>query len=1410
MTALGLRCLGALEVTLDETATTAFSTDKVRALCTYLALESGQPHPRERLIELLWPEAPQAAAQNNLRVTLHRLRESLDKILPGAGATVLTSTRQTVQFNPAALTVDVTTFQALIDACATHPHDDLHTCNACLDRLGQAVELYRGELLAGFGLADAPGFEEWLLLRREMLHYQVLTALHSLVVAHEGRGDDAQAHRYAIRQLALDPAREEAHRQLMRILSRRGLQAEALAQFETCRRLLRSELCVEPDVETIALYEQIRTGAFIHNQPISQSTNLPSSQSRSHPPPRQDWDDAPEITAFYGRQSELTQVQRWLVEEGCRLIVFLGIGGVGKTTLAVATVQAVAPHFDRVVWRSLVNAPQLDEVLRGLLQTLSGHHLTALPTTLDEQLTSLLDYLRQGRTLLVFDNLESILDPSEAGTYRGGYEPYGQLLRWLVERKHNSCLLLTSRERPKGVEHWEEDTPLVRTLSLNGLDAAAGQDMLMARGLVGPHGEVAALVERYSGNPLALKLVAQTVHELFGGDITAFLAVEAPIFDDIRTVLDQQFARLFPLEREILLWLAIEREPATIQTLRDNLIDPGTPRAFLEALRALQRRSLINQNAYGFFLQNVVIEYLTEHLVEQSCVEILDSRFWILDDGSPPQKSKIQSPKSKILNRFALLKATAKESVRASQERLILGPIGRQLVLQLGEDGLIGRLRQIIEWVRESGLRRGYAAGNVLNLLLHLGVDLRGYDFSHLNIWQAYLAGKLLPEVNFRHADLAYSVLTHTFGDMLAIHFDAEGQLRVAGLAQGRLSLWRAADGQLLHQYHRFGAGASIARFNADGSLLASADTDGNVRLWAVESEALLHTLVAHPETPWMVQFSPQGGLLASSGGDGVVHVWDVATGSLRQTLREPSSAVQSLAFSPDGRWLAAGHVDGAIGLWRVNQAPDEPPRILRGHTDVVHGLAFAGTGDVLASGSYDRTIRLWHVNSGETNHILRAHTLQIRWLAVSADGHTLASGGHDQFVCLWDVRSGQRLHTLIGHAYAIYHIAFRTDGRTLATVGVDQTICLWDVQSGQRLDTVPVYRNELHALAFCATDRPGAYLLASGGDDCLIRLWEIALPVANQAENVGHLTQTLAGHRRSVYAVACSPLGNLIASGGREHEIWLWHIESGRRIQVLAGHTADIKALSFHPDGVQLISASRDKTLRVWDVITARDPAAQRSQPILTLQAHTDQVLTCAYSPDGRLIASGSYDRTARLWDAQSGDLIQTLTGHEYGVVSVAFSPDGQLLVSSSYDRTLRLWEVSSGEIIYAWPPQNTLTLSVAFHPAGRLLATGATDYTVRLWEIPSGRLLTTLREHTNLIEAVAFSPNGEWLASCGADETVRLWAVAAALAGEDSCRQTLRPDGPYAGMEITGVTGISAAQKTALLALGAIERKS
>ena len=304
MTLLENHFLGAFDVQLNAKAVSAFPTDKIRALLVYLALEPGQPHRRETLATLLWPEMEQSAALANLRLALHRLRETFERVQAGVGETLLHSTRQTLQLDPLVTMVDVNQFQKLLTACTTHVHAELVRCAECHTRLMQAVALYGGELLAGFGLPDAPAFEEWLLLRREHLHQQAMVALHTLVQSYEQQGDDLQAHHYARRQLELDPSREEAHRQLMRSLARRGLRNEALSQYESCRRILHQELGVAPDPETVALYEQIRSGQIdtaqpVHSQPVAPSvlplvTNFPVVSPPAAPqiantPLRQDW-----------------------------------------------------------------------------------------------------------------------------------------------------------------------------------------------------------------------------------------------------------------------------------------------------------------------------------------------------------------------------------------------------------------------------------------------------------------------------------------------------------------------------------------------------------------------------------------------------------------------------------------------------------------------------------------------------------------------------------------------------------------------------------------------------------------------------------------------------------------------------------------------------------------------------------------------------------------------------------------------------------------------------------------------------------------------------------------------------------------------------------------------------------------
>lgn len=1368
-----------------------FATDSARGLLAYLAVEGDRPQQRETLAALFWPDRPQAAAYTNLRQTLARLRKALQAIDSQPHPLLISS--KCVQFQAAAADIDVIRFEERCSAAAAHPHPALTSCPVCIAHLRAAVDLYRGDFLQDLYLDRARLFEEWVQHKREQLRRQALDMLHTLTLHAGEQADYTQMAHFAARQLALEPWREEAHRQMMWALAASGQTSAALAHYAACCRALADELDTTPSLETTMLYERIRSGAFV--QPRETPFDAPPTASKakqetqestkripvvvSPPPPTyQILGEVPNVPVLLGRQNEWAQLVAWIAYERCQVVTLWGMGGVGKTSLAASVAQAVAKEFDTVIWRSLHNAPPIEECLRACLQILARHDAVALPTSLDEQLTLLLSYLHQQRCLLILDNLESVLSEGpnssyRTDTYRKDYEGYSQLIQRLAESRHPSTLLLTSRERPKGLARLEEDMPSVRSLRLAGLDAPAGQALLMARGLDGDTAQLAKLVAYYSGNPLALKVVAETVHDLFGGDIGAFLSTERAIFDDIRTVLDQHFEVLSPIERELLLWLAIEREPVTMQTLCENVLHPHPPHLLMEALRSLERRSLLEVTRPGrtaqgnrqatarFTLQNVVMEHVAERLVEAISREIEEGR---LD----------------YLHSHALLKARAQEYVRRSQTHMLLDSIVKRSMASLGQERWRKQIAHLLALLHESAQRLpSYAAGNLLNLLLHAKIDVQGYDFSGLSIWQAYLQDARLHDVDFRGADFRQTTFTHLFGNILTFQLQNQGQLLVAGSAGDRLRVWRLMGVQTVEEYPSPAVRPVAATFSPDGQTLAILEADQRLSLWEVARGRLLQTFSGHTHFIWAIAFTLDGSLVATGGADHTVRVWSVQSDQARYVLTGHANAVASLAFSPDGRWLASGSVDGSICLWDVEQGTLR--HCWQAHEDEVHVLLFDAASTRLISGSHDSTIRVWQADLTAPLHTLQGHIGPVRTLAMSADGRILASGGGDTFVVLWNIQTGQRLHTLIDLEYPTVLLAFSPDGQRLARIGTDPRVTLWDTQTWQCLDTLPIYTNPIYSLAFSPTGEA----LLSGSADGTLCLWEVSS---------GQIKQRFQSHAYGVTKVAFSPDSKTLASGSDDRTVSLWHVQNALPRHQWHGHGGRVECLQFHPTGDWLATGSGDRTLRLWDV--------RRGVVAHILNGHHDRVLTCAFHPTGDRLASAGMDRTIRLWSTRSGEWLATLAGHTNAVNGLAYSHDGRVLASSSYDCTVRLWEAESGRPKEPVIQLETVVLALAFHPSEPILALGCADHTIRLWHLPTARVVNCLLGHSGTVESIAFSPDGRLLASCSVDETIRLWDMT-----HHACLQTLRMPGPYAGMKIGGITGMSEAQQMALKMLGAVD---
>lgn len=364
----------------------------------------------------------------------------------------------------------------------------------------------------------------------------------------------------------------------------------------------------------------------LYQQNASESTVPAGVRTKVLTANRIDWDSAPDVSSFYGRASELATLEQWIVSDRCRLVALLGMGGIGKTSLAVRIAQQIQDRFEYVIWRSLRHAPPLKDLLLDLMFA----ETKAVPKleNIDDLISEAIERFGTYRCLLVLDNLETILQSKElVGQYRPGYEEYGELLRRFAEAPHNSCLLLTSQEKPKKIAQLEGDVLPVRSLFLTGLKEPDAKQILQAKGLSG-EGKWKILIQLYRGNPLALKIVATTIRELFNGNVAQFLKQKMLVFGDIQDLLDEPLSRLSDLEQEIIYWLAIERQPISLERLRADMMLPEVVRELLEALGSLGRRSLLETSTEAdlslFTLQPTVMEYVTNQFIERVAAEICD------------------------------------------------------------------------------------------------------------------------------------------------------------------------------------------------------------------------------------------------------------------------------------------------------------------------------------------------------------------------------------------------------------------------------------------------------------------------------------------------------------------------------------------------------------------------------------------------------------------------------------------------------------------------------------------------------------------------------------------------------------------------------------------------------------------
>ncbi len=581
------------------------------ALLAYLAV-TGRRQARESLVALLWPEAESAPGHAYLRNALWVLKRA------GLGRWLAADHDAIELCADGRLWIDLAAFRSALREAREEGAGAVregHLPDALVRPLAGAVDLYRGDFLDGFHLGDNLVFDEWQMRQQEMLRDELSWALEKLTAHHRSRVSHGAAVTYAQRQWDLDPFNEQVLRELMELLARAGRRRAALRLFDRAARVFEDELGLRPAASTRAVRERIRSGDYTQPHParplLGSERGLPA-----------------QTTPFVGRARELRDIRRRLQRPGERLLTVVGMGGAGKTRLALEAASSLDELFpDGIFFVPLaaVNdvaflVPAVIESMRAPLPAGGGGSAPAERADARRRLAQLVDYLREKRLLLILDNMEQLLE--------GVWLP-AELLRAAPGLK----LLVTSRERLA--------IPGERVLELDGLawpppsvsaresldyDAVKllvqSLERVTGRGSPGDHdltavGEICRLVE---GHPLAIELAASWGRVLPPPEMAEEIAASLDVLTSrrrggparhrsMRAVFEHSWILLDSRER------VCYRRLAVMQGSFDRAAAREVAAADLDLLRRLVEKSLLRAPSPGRFdLHELLRQYAAEKL----------------------------------------------------------------------------------------------------------------------------------------------------------------------------------------------------------------------------------------------------------------------------------------------------------------------------------------------------------------------------------------------------------------------------------------------------------------------------------------------------------------------------------------------------------------------------------------------------------------------------------------------------------------------------------------------------------------------------------------------------------------------------------------------------------------------------
>ena len=608
----GLKLLffGSLQILHPEQGELPFKGRKAKALLVYLLLEP-QKHRRDVLAGLFFADMSAQKARSNLSVVLSRLSRALGE----HSSDYFLADKKTVQLNPDVhFDLDVLAFDRLFVDCEAHDHETRATCEACHGRLIRATELYKGDFLTGFHLDGAQAFEEWLQIKREQYCLKATSIFADLAQYYETAQQFAAAELYSKQHLKLEPFADVVHRRLMRVLYFQGQGTRALEHYDACREVFLLELGFEPELETTALYKQIKAKSFdlpehLRTQSLAAEQRNPIAHL------------APMKPNFVGRDTELEQLE--LLVQGSRLVTLLGLGGVGKTELALRLAHRQKKRLAESVVFVAVEDLVDPELMYVRIAEALGLRVKSSASGSQGALQQLSGFIGSRAILLIIDAAENLVNSSPKLSYLLKHCPR---LSILVTSRESLQLEQEQRMRLQGFP-VPKSTALLEVRQSYAVQLFVKQAQRHKADFVLNDSNAATLVKicrLLEGLPLGLELAAvwveilpleEIVHELSSNlDFLKNQQRDAPErHRSIRAVFEHAWQRLEPKEKHIMQDLAVFRggfRRHAAQTIA---------KASLSDMANLSHKALLNLQVSGRYgLHALINQYSLEKLKENN------------------------------------------------------------------------------------------------------------------------------------------------------------------------------------------------------------------------------------------------------------------------------------------------------------------------------------------------------------------------------------------------------------------------------------------------------------------------------------------------------------------------------------------------------------------------------------------------------------------------------------------------------------------------------------------------------------------------------------------------------------------------------------------------------------------------